>query len=52
MAISLSNFVDNIAEQFHKIKCKDCDWFRNMKVSMTIYTIYLINYKCLYSNIN
>ena len=44
MAISLSSFVDNLAEQIHKIKCKDCDCFLNMKVSMKIYTIYLINY--------
>ena len=27
MAASLSNFVDNLAEEIHKIKCKDCDWF-------------------------
>ena len=27
MASSLSNFVDNLAEGIHKIKCKDCDCF-------------------------
>ena len=28
MASSLSNRVDNLAEEIHKIKCKDCDFFR------------------------
>ena len=27
MASSLSNLVDNLAEEIHKIKCKDCDCF-------------------------
>ena len=27
MATSLSNVVDNIAEESHKIRCKDCDCF-------------------------
>ena len=27
MASSSSNFVDNLAEGIHKIKCKDCDCF-------------------------
>ena len=27
LTISLSNFVDNLAEGIHKIKCKDCDCF-------------------------
>ena len=27
MATSLSNFVDNITEVIHNIKCKDCDCF-------------------------
>ena len=27
MASSLSNFVDNLPEGIHKIKCKDCDCF-------------------------
>ena len=25
MAISLSSVVDNLTEEIHKIKCKDCD---------------------------
>ena len=25
MATSFSNLVDNLAEESHKIKCKDCD---------------------------
>ena len=36
MASSLSNLVDHLAEGIHKIKCKDCDYFLNMKVSRTI----------------
>ena len=36
MASSLSNLVDHLAEGIHKIKCKDCDHFLNMKVSRTI----------------
>ena len=35
MARSLSNLVDNLAEEIHKIKCKDCDFFLNMQVSRT-----------------
>ena len=27
MANSLSNFIDNLAEGIHKIKCKDCGCF-------------------------
>ena len=27
IASSLSNLVDNLAEQIHKTKCKDCDCF-------------------------
>ena len=27
MTSSLSNLVDNITEEIHKIKCKDCDLF-------------------------
>ena len=27
MASSLSKFVDNLGEEIHKIKCKDCDCF-------------------------
>ena len=36
MMSSLLNLDDNLAERTHKIKCKDCDCFLNMKVSMTI----------------
>ena len=36
MPTSLSNIADNIAEGVYKIKCKDCDSFLNMKVSITI----------------
>ena len=36
MASSLSNLVDNLTERIHKVKCKDCDLFLNMKVSRTI----------------
>ena len=34
---SLSNLVDNLAEGIHKIKCKDCDFFLEYKVSRTIW---------------
>ena len=27
MATSLSNVVDNLTIQIHKIKCNDCDYF-------------------------
>ena len=33
MATSFSNLVDNLTKGIHKIKCKDCDCFLNMKVS-------------------
>ena len=36
MASSLSDLVDNLAEGVHKIKCKDCDCFLNIKVSRNI----------------
>ena len=36
MVSSLSILVDNFTEGIHKIKCKDCDVFLNMKVSKTI----------------
>ena len=32
MATSLSNLVDNLTEEIHKIKCKDCDCFLNIKM--------------------
>ena len=31
MASSLSNLVDNIVEEFHKIKCKNCKYFSDNK---------------------
>ena len=31
MATSLSKLVDTLTEGIHKIKCKDCDFFLNMK---------------------
>ena len=31
MASSLSNLVDNLTEEIHTTKCKDCDCFLNMK---------------------
>ena len=45
MPSSLSNIADNITEGVYKIKCKDCDSFLNMKVSMTIQkniSVYLV----------
>ena len=46
MATSLSNLVDNIAEGIHKIKCKDCDCFREYESVNDN----LIRYKCLSGN--
>ena len=46
MASSLSNFVDNLTEGIHKIKCKDFDCFlENESVKGN-----LIKYKCLLCN--
>ena len=48
IATSLSNLVDNLTEEIHKIKCKDCDFFleyERVKDS-------LIKYKCLSCNKN
>ena len=43
MASSLSNFVDNLPEVIHKIRCKDCDCFLKYEVNDN-----LIKYnKCL-----
>ena len=36
MTSSLSIFVNNLAERIHKIRCKYCDCFLNMKVSIAI----------------
>ena len=33
---SLLNLVNNLEEGIYKIKCKDCDCYFEMKVSMTI----------------
>ena len=46
MATSLSNLVDNLAEEINKIKCKDCDCFfeyESIKYNLT-------KYKCLSCN--
>ena len=43
MASSLPNLVDNLAEEIHKVKCKDCDCFlecENFKENS-------VKYKCL-----
>ena len=40
---SLSNFIDNLTERIHKIKCKDCDCF----VEYESVKDNLIKYKCL-----
>ena len=32
MGSSLSYPVDSLAEGIYKIKCKDCNWFQNMKM--------------------
>ena len=48
MASSLSNFVDNLTEEIHKIKSKDCDCFleyESVKENS-------IKYKCLSCNKN
>ena len=46
MASSLSNLVGNIAEEIHKIKCKDCDCF----LEYESVTGNLIKCKCLSGN--
>ena len=43
MASSLSNLVDNLAEGIHKIKCKDCNYFREYES----FNDNLIKYECL-----
>ena len=46
MASSLSNLVDNLAEEIHKIKCKDHYCFleyESVKYNLT-------KYKCLFCN--
>ena len=46
MATSLSNLVDNLTEEIHKIKCKVCDWF----LEYESFNDNLIKYKCLSCN--
>ena len=46
MAISLSNLVDNLAEEIHKIKCEDWDFFLEYESVQNN----LIKYKCLSCN--
>ena len=46
MAISLSNLVDNLTEEIHKIKCKDCDCFLEYESVKKN----LIKCKCLFFN--
>ena len=48
MASSLSNFVDNLPEGIHKIKCKDCDCFLEYESVKNS----LIKYNYLSSNKN
>ena len=37
IASSLSNLVDNLAEEIHKIKCKVAICFLNIKLSMAVW---------------
>ena len=46
MASSLSSLVDNLAEEIHKIKCKNCDCFLGFESVKDN----LIKYKCLSCN--
>ena len=46
MITSLSNFIDNITERIHKIKCKDWDCFLEYESVKDN----LIKYKCLSCN--
>ena len=46
MVSSLSNFVDNLADGTHKIKCTDCDCFLEYESVKDN----LIRYKCLSCN--
>ena len=46
MASSISNLADNLAEEIHKIKCKDCDCF----LKYESVNDNLIKYKCLSCN--
>ena len=46
MATSLSNLVDNLTGESHKIKCKDCGCFLEYESSKDTVT----KYKCLSCN--
>ena len=46
MTSSLSNLVDNLIEEIHKIKCKDCGYFYEYES----FKDNLIKYKCLSFN--
>ena len=46
MASSLSNLVDNLTEEIHTTKCKDCDCFFEYERIKDI----LIKYECLSCN--
>ena len=46
MATSLSNLVDDLAEEIHKSKCKDSDCFLEYESVME----HFIKYKCLSCN--
>ena len=46
METSLQNLVDNLTEEIHKIKCKDCDCFLEYESIKDN----LIKYKCLSYN--
>ena len=48
MATSLSNFVDNLTEEIHQNKCKDCDCFLEYESVKDI----SIKYECLSCNKN
>ena len=48
MATSLSNLVDNLPEEIHKIQCKDCDFFLEYECVKTN----LMKYKCLSCDTN
>ena len=58
MANSLSNLVDNLAEEIHKIECnywhdnKKCEVCSECSLGYTKVENYLILYKCLYYNMN
>ena len=48
MASSLSNLVDNLTEEIHKITCNDCNWFLDYESANDNST----NHQCLTCNEN